>query len=89
MTLLIPDSLAISARVVQRRNPRAPTIEPLAPYYRLRAPDGRYLNIDGSGFTEGPYRYVGNLRQAMAMRRTAALAADCRLVAVQPQKREA
>ena len=88
MSSLILDSGIASARIIQRRNPRAPTIEPLSPYYRLRAPDGRYLNIDGSGFTDGDYPYIGNLRQAKAMRRTGALAAGCKLVAVK-HKREA
>ena len=89
MSALILDSGIGAARIVQRRvNPRAPTFEPQYPYYRLRAPDGRYLNIDGSGFTDGPYPYIGNLRQAKAMRRTRPLAAGCKLVAVK-HKREA
>jgi len=89
MSALILDSGIGSARIIQRRvNPRAPTFEPQYPYYRLRAPDGRYLNIDGSDLTDGPHRYIGNLRQAKAMRRTRPLAAGCKLVAVQ-HKREA
>lgn len=89
MSALVLDSGISSARIIQRRvNPRAPMIEPLSPYYRLRAPDGRYLNIDGSGLTDDPQHYVGTLRQAKAMRRTGALAAGCKLVAVQ-HKREA
>lgn len=86
--MLIGDT-TVSSRMLQRRNPRAPLIDATAQFYRLRAPDGRYLNIDGSGLTDDPQHYIGTLRQAMNIRRARPLAAGCKLVAVQPQKREA
>lgn len=67
-----------SAGVVQlRRNPRAPNTESERPWFHLRTPDGRYLNLDGTGFTSGPYRYIGTEAQARAMMRRGGLAAEC------------
>lgn len=81
MNGIIIDSQITSAGIVQfRRNPRAPTIEPLEPMFRLRAEDGRYLNIDGSGFTDGPHRYIATERRTRAMRKVNALAAGCKIV---------
>ena len=88
MSALILDSGIGSARIIQRRNPRAPLIDATAQVYRLRAPDGRYLNIDGSGLTDDPQHYIGTLRQATNIRRARPLAAGCKLVAVK-HKREA